>query len=801
MLQGVLLYGCLLIGVLYWVVVDESHIKPLLIDSAGTHTVTLRGTVVQPVQHVHGKVVMIVEISTIERNGTFRPMASLLRLTWRGPDQTVLQGDHIEVTTRVHSPFGVSNPGGFDYRKYLTRKGIQAIAFVSGPGKVHIVRDVQEGRLSSVFHTVDRWRDRVRGAALASLDGKALGLYLGMIIGEQSFIASHIRDAFMITGTVHIISISGSHLGLLAFLSFFLTKSFVRRMPAHWIEQLSRHIIPERVAVIVTIPLVVFYTLLAGSEIATVRSLLMILLFLFGVWLGRKRDILWALGIAALAVAIHNPWALYDVSFQLSYGAVLAIALAIRWGSEHDREQTPNVMKRLGHWLGQYLRMGVAVTLATLPLVAYYFNHIAWIGLLTNLLVVPFVGIIAVPIGLLSAVGVLFTGWDVLPLRALNQRVFEGLAQLVSFLSHIPGVEWHVASPTLFSIALFYLIVLVVAWRWNKGHAQWAGVVILGLLLVWWGWAPRSFGNEGWLRVTFLDVGQGDATVLELPGGQTVLIDAGGAFERWDAGQSIVGPYLWDRGIRRIDHVIATHPQLDHVGGLLWIMKKFEVGHYWTNGVIRDAPFYQRLQDVIREARIQEQVIEKGQEIVASPFCRLSSLNPTVPRVASERVISGADLNNLSIVTRLDCGPHSFLFTADVERDALERLRHDPMMQDVHVVKIPHHGAKSSFYEPWIKEVGAEVAVASAGKKNRYGHPALNVLDAYERQNMAVFRTDVDGAIWITANLASSEKTIRTGKELQLVLIRPTNQTELQQLIAQEASNWGRLWSQWTGQI
>ena len=285
-------------------------------------------------------------------------------------------------------------------------------------------------------------------------------------------------------------------------------------MPAHWIEQLSRYIIPEQVAVIVTIPLVVFYTLLAGSEIATVRALLMILLFLVGVWLRRERDILWALGVAALVITIHDPWVIYDVSFQLSYGAVFAMALVIRWDSKHDSEQTPNVMKRLKHWLRQYVRMGIAVMMATLPLVAYYFNHIAWIGLLTNLLIVPFVGIIAVPIGLLSAVGVLVSGWDALPLSALNQRVFDGLALLVSSLSHIPMVEWHVASPALFSIAFFYLVVLIVAWRWHNGRAQWAGVIILGLLLVWWGWSPRSFGNEGWLRVTFLDVGQGDANSL-----------------------------------------------------------------------------------------------------------------------------------------------------------------------------------------------------------------------------------------------------------------------------------------------
>lgn len=302
------------------------------------------------------------------------------------------------------------------------------------------------------------------------------------------------------------------------------------------------------------------------------------------------------------------------------------------------------------------------------------------------------------------------------------------------------------------------------------------------------------------MRVTFLDVGQGDATVIELPGGKTILIDGGAAYERWDFGRAVVGPYLWDRGIRRIDHVIATHPQLDHIGGLAWVVRKFGVGEFWSNGIIRTEPFYQKLREAVKERGLNEQIGWKGRDIVRGGSCRMQVLNPS--RGGSSEVHAqpmsrgGTLLNNLSIVVDLTCGRHSFLLTADAEIEALGNLIGDPDGQPARVVKIPHHGAKSSLNQRWVNRLEAEVAVVSAGRGNRYGHPAPAVLKVYEQKGIKIFRTDRDGAVWITANPFSPTFTIHTAVEQ---LLRPVHFDA--SLLNHERKNLIRIWNKWSGAI
>ncbi len=295
------------------------------------------------------------------------------------------------------------------------------------------------------------------------------------------------------------------------------------------------------------------------------------------------------------------------------------------------------------------------------------------------------------------------------------------------------------------------------------------------------------------MRVTFLDVGQGDATVLELPDGQVVLIDGGASYSKLDMGQAVVGPYLWDQGIRRIDHVIATHPQWDHMGGLAWVIKKFEIGQYWSNGIIRENEFFQRVQKAIRDVGLTEQVAWKGTDITKAGPCLLKVLNPPLPDKPRPSIRGssrgGSELNNQSLVTKLDCGSHSFLLTADAEWDALERLNQMANDRASQVVKVPHHGAKSSLNREWINQLQADAVVISAGRNNRYGHPMPAVLEAYREQGFPIYRTDQDGAVWITASLLSPNLSIHTAQDQ---LLKPVTIEGL--VFENELKNLKRIW-------
>ena len=798
--QGLIIFGSLMAGVLYWTVSLSLTSGSGLLEVAGQHPVQIIGTVAEPVRHAPNRAVMILDVTGAGEQDGLIPTGGRFRLTWRGPDRVPHQGDRIAATARIRPPSGLINPGGFNYEAYLLDHGITAVASVSGPGQV-VVLPAEPGLSRwAPIRFVERWRERVRNAALISLDGSALAIYLGMIIGEPDYVTPELRDLFMATGTVHILSISGSHLGLIAWLSYVFVARLCRLLPASWLLALSRHTTPSRLAAAITIWPVVFYTLLAGAQVATVRSLVMILIFLLAVWLGRANRLPEALAVAALVILLSDPRALFDLSFQLSFLSVLAIALVVSGKSAEESSDYPTVPTwpaKAKSWIIGYLTVTGGITLLTLPLVARHFHQIAWLGMAANFVVIPFAGFLLVPVGLGSAIWLLVSGSETLPAASINQTLGDLLTDAVRMMAQVPNAEWHVASPAIPAMAAFYLL-LIVAWRLRRPVVRWGALVAAGLLVIWWAGSPRLSPDGETLRVTFLDVGQGDACLIELPDGQTVLIDGGAAYDTLDMGRAVIGPFLWDRGITRLDHVIGTHPQLDHVGGLAWVAETFPIGHYWGNGVNRDEPLYQRMRAGLAAQAIIEERAEAGYDIIDSGPCRLHVLNPP-PAGEIERAVirrsAGSMLNNASVVTRLDCSAHSFLFTADIEADAIARL-HENESFSARVLKVPHHGARSSLQTQWIAHVHPEIAVISVGRTNPYGHPAPIVLQAYESQGSRVLRTDQLGAIQIAARLSSPTMTIQGTRDL---LLKPV--TIGSNMWCEEYSNLRKLWTRWRGAL
>lgn len=793
--QGMIGYGGCLLGIMIWAVTSWADPDARLIEEADDSTHRIIGSVVEPVTYDPTRLIAVVAVDYMDG----QPKTGRLRLTWREPDAPVRRGDRVHFDARVRAPKGTVNPGGFDYEAYLARKNITAVSSITGPGALRVQDVHEEGAcimLRCLWRMSETWRNQVRTAALRSLKGPAEGLYLGMIVGHQRYIPDDVREPFMATGTAHIIAISGTHLGLLAFLSFFLIRNGLRRIPAGWYEALSRHVTPTRLAAALTVAPVIFYTFLAGSRVGTVRALLMILLYLLAVWLGRNRDLLLALAMAALVILVHSPKALFEVSFQLSFLSVLAIALILRRMEprELQADPAPSIRSKVMTWGSAYLVLTTTVSLATIPLIAFYFNQFPWLSLPANLVVVPLGGFLAVPVGLISAVWLLIAGGQGLPLASLNQVVFDALAAAAAVFAQIPGAVWRVASPSIPAIIVFYLFLLgVILWRGFKSGRV-CCVIGIVLLLGWWAWSPRwtLFGDA--LRVTFLDVGQGDACVIELPRGETVLIDAGPAYETLDMGRAAVAPFLWDRGIRRLDHVIATHPQLDHIGGLPWILETFDVGEFWTPGIPRNKGFYDRLQQTLHAQGLEPHVAREGVPIATSGSCRFWVMNPSGhTRPVSSVSGRAGDLNNQSIVTKLECRGASFLFTADVERDAIGRLGPIRTTGEPFVLKVPHHGGRSSLDTGWLERIGPAVAVISVGR-NPYGHPAPLVIDAYKRAGYRLFRTDRDGAVWVTRAPGKNALEVKTARSYKL---RPVSLGS--DVVADEIRNLHVLVNRWMG--
>ena len=773
---GCLVFGVLLAGLASAALAQLKAEPPAWIRTVGAQKVDVIGVVAEPVRFGPDRAVVIVSVQRLALPDRTVPVGGRIRLAVRGSVPPLVVGDVIEFTTRLHPPRGLWNPAGYDYGAHLRRAGVHAVGSVTLHQEGAGLRILARG-FSAPLAAVDQWRARIRDAALRTLEDPIAGIYLALVTGESGYLSQDIRDAFMASGTTHILSISGSHLGLIGVVVFWAVHRGVLALPAWWVLRLSRGTTATRVAAAATIPPVTAYALLGGAEVATVRSLIMTLVAVAAVLVGRSHSIGYGLALALVGIVAWDPLAPFDISFQLSFLSVLVIIMLMKNRRLRDEETTLGTFRERSTWEGlkagtvDVLLVSLVVTLASAPLVATYFNQVAWVGGLSNLLVVPLVGFLVLPVGLLVCLATLLSGaGGELVGAAVVRPLLEVLVWVVQTCAAVPGAELRVASPPVWQMAGFFLLLGVALIWWRCGSGRLAGALAGGLLLLWV-WSPRDLPAAGTFRVTFLDVGQGDAALVETADGRAMLIDGGAAFESYDAGRMVIAPVLWDRGIRRLDVVVATHPQLDHVGGLAFVLRKFEVGQLWTNGVAREAVFLHRLERIVTERHVPARAVTAADGVLALGSCQAHVLNPDASEGPGAARAEGARLNNQSIVLHLACGSSPVLFTGDIESEAENRLARLSQPLKAAVLKVPHHGAKGSVYEPLLRAVNPQLAVVSVGQANAYGHPSPAMVDTYRGLGIALLRTDRHGAVSIIGTPAGLQVTCQSGREFRRVVL------------------------------
>ncbi len=775
----VLLAAMTLIGVLR-VQVDTRFISSEDLSRYATgEAVSTIGILWDPIQHGPDGALLDLTAVGVDLGGKIHPARGKLRLRLRELDADFGYGDRIRVTAKLRPPQGVQNPGGFDYRTYLAREGIGAVASIRRPDAISRISPGAPG----LFRSVYVWREEIRQTLGASLSPAAASILGAMLIGETRSLSPEIRETFMISGAAHILSISGSHLAFVAGLTFALARLLLRRIPGPWLLRIARKITINRLAVLFTLPPVLFYTLLSGSQAATVRSLIMILVYLATLCVQREHQPLNSLAIAFLIVTIPDPLAIFSISFQMSYTAVFALALAAERSSlRTDRaSRTSRWADSRWPWIGplrdpiqSLLFMTVMAGGATIPFTAHYFNQIAWVGFLSNPIVVPLVGWVIVPLGLVCGIGSLILGTGALPLSGLNEALAGVLLKSVEGFARIPGAELHAPSPPVLVIIALYLIGWIL---WTRRYDRfWRSLwVTLCLLPVaFWGFRLLAPAPRDVLRVSFLDVGQGDAIWIEGPEGQTLLIDGGTAYESFDMGRLVVGPFLWNTGHRKVDVVVVSHPQRDHVGGLVYVLRKFKVGEIWTAGDDSEAGFYDQFRRVVREKGIPERrVNETGPPNLVRGNFQIRALHPLPPSESmtgagikskdGRRPLGG---NDRSLVLRIQYKEAVILLTGDIERGAQRELARWGSLLQSTVLKVPHHGSRSSLHPGFLSGTAPEIAVISVGANNPYGHPAPDALAAYLALGSRIYRTDRDGAVLYRTD--GEKHWIRTAREMTL---------------------------------
>ncbi len=754
-------------------------------DDTAKHVLT--GRIVSALDRDPDRTGFVVSLHTLDS----ATASGKVRVSVREAVTHVGYGDIVRLTGKLFEPQGFRNPGGFDYAAHLAQSGISRMVALRDASGIEVL-----GRGSGLFRQIQDWREQIRQAFRSSLSGQGSAILQAMVLGEEGDLTDDVRDRFMAAGVTHIISISGSHLGMLAVLCFGLMRVSLRLLPERRYLQLTLATDPKKIAALMALPLVIFYTLLAGGQMATVRSLIMLSTAMAALLLDRDDALLHALALAALSILILSPQALFDLSFQLSFISVWIIgSVVLVWNELQIRQMT--VLGRAGKGLVLLVIISLSTAIATGPLVARYFNQVSFAGLFANILVVPFAGMLVVPAGLLCGILSLFLGH--LPLAGLNQLVANLFLASVSFFAGLPFSQFSPPSPGiiwLFCYTLFVgsLFVLFRSWllarfkpfenplRPPRGPLLLvaASALALGLLSI------RALLPSAEPEVYFPDVGQGDAAVITLPGGKNILIDGGGTYDdRFDVGRRVLAPFLWNRGIRKLDLVVLSHPHPDHMNGLLFILNRFEVRELWTHGLDTDLPGHA---DLLRLAA-EKHVIHIVRRAVDPPVilgpAELTVLHPAASFRSRERKGYAAE-NDRSLVFRVALAGRVLLFTGDIGRGAEAGLIRAGKDVKCDLIKVPHHGSKSSSSAGFVRAAAPAVSVFTVGKKNRYRHPADEVVEEYIGTGSRVLRTDRDGGLCI-ALCKDGLRDVRWN-DREIMRIGPSGSA------ATERENWKRVW-------
>jgi competence protein ComEC len=694
---------------------------------------TIEGWVASDPEHVPTGTRVPIDVSAVERGGIRRSLGLRVLINLDGrPFDPLLPGDIVRVTTRLRAPRGFVNPGSPDAAKRAAADDIAAI------GSVHAVAlsrmDWPPRR--SLARLIAEERARMLKAVMARLDGDARGLVESLVLGDRGDVSRPLDDAFRTAGVSHVLSVSGLHLAIAAFL-FYVG---LRRLLVRVTRLASRHLV-ARVAALLALPAVVAYTMLTGAAVATVRSCIVALVWLGAVALGRRTTAMQALALAALVILCASPLELFDPSFQLSFAASAGTAtLGVRWA---PRGPVSGVARKLMRWVLRLCAASAAAILATAPIGAWHFAQLAPAGMISNLVVVPLAELGVVPIGL---TGCLLAVAHV-PGGSLLLHVAGWLAQVmalftVGFARLVPA--WRVPAPNLVEIVAWYTALVALA---LVGRRALRLTMLCALLLIASSlWRAIARATSTTLRATFLDVGQGDACVVELPHGHVMIVDGGGSFDpNFDPGQSVLAPFLWRRGIRRVDLIVLSHPHPDHANGLPFIVEHFPVAAVWTNGQETTQPGTVALLEAARRHGVS---LESPRTLDLGG----SRIRPLAPLDSDGKIATdmARSENDNSLVIDVTWRGRKLLFTGDVEAEGEAELvaRGDPLAADV--VKVPHHGSKTSSTAQLIAATHPSLAVISAGEHNRWHFPHAPVLARWTKAGARILRTDRDGGVTVT---------------------------------------------------
>lgn len=656
------------------------------------------------------------------------------------------------IGTRIRFPaylkpfINFNNPGRYNYELSMRLKMISCSASVTDG---RYVAPMGKGSPGPVLEMIEYFRKPARDFLDKKLSSRDGSLYKALLLGERENITQEMREPFDITGMGHVLAVSGLHIGIIAWLSFVFI---------YWALSRSRILLLrfeiKKIAAFFTCIPVLLYTALAGFQVSGQRAMVMTLAYLVSIIIGREKEIWSTLTLSALCILAVDPLAVRSISFQMTFMAVTGIV----WLTPVFQKIITDLFKdrihrrainRVLFYFTSMVAASLSAVIFLMPVIVYYFHRISFLTIPANLLIIPLLAFIVLPSGLLALLVLIFSPFTAEIFLGIG---VQGLHLMMYIINHLSGFSWSslwMVTPNLFEILLFYSALFCLMsfkkWRWIKYCL--AFILLLSIAdISYWVYQVRFYNH---MRVTFIDVGQGNAAYLQLPKGKRMIIDGGGfSGGSFDTGRSIVAPFLFNRKILKIDYLVLTHPHSDHMNGLRFIASEFNPTEFWHNGETVDRPEFHELMNIVRSKDIKAYThcdLVKGRIISE---VKVEILHPAEERLPFHNAHDSRDVNNNSLVLRLSYMGKSILFTGDIEEDAekiLVKRFGDQLKSDV--MSVPHHGGRDSSSKAFLDRVKPEVSITSSGKGNRFGFPHKETLERLNRVGSGIFRIDEKGAV------------------------------------------------------
>ena len=656
-------------------------------------------------------------------------------------------GDIIEVKGKYEEPESRRNYKGFDYKLYLKTKNILGTLKTTNIKKVsHKI----ENPIEYIESKSIKLSENLKQKANDILPQEIASIFIGIILGDTTEISEEVIENFRNANMSHILAVSGMHMSYLILL----------------VTQIIGKLIGKKQAYYISIILIIEYMFLTGFSASIIRAGIMGIILISSKIFYKNNDVLTNIAISALIILLKNPYTILDLSFQFSYGGTIGIILFQKFISKNFLEKIIKSKKII-----EIISVTISAQIIILPISIIQFNKLNIYFILTNL-------IIGFIIGPVMACGFIFL--ITLIINVKTAQIFSIILQiaiktliLTSQIAKLPYSNIYLSTPNFIQIIIYFLsihIFMFIYYIYNtknktqtvkrfrniismikfylkyrmtpktKSRTKIISIIIIALIMV-----MQIIPKD--LKVYFVDVNQGDSTFIVTPKGKTILIDGGGS-SYTNVGKNTLLPYILDRGYTKIDIAIISHMDLDHCDGIIYLMDKIKIKTIIIGKQYEESDNYKRFVKLAKEKRIEVKIVEAGENINIERNVNLDILWPDSKNKISENAI-----NNNSLVFKLKYKKYSILFTGDIEEIAEKTIleRYKNMLQST-ILKVAHHGSKTSTTPEFLKAVKPRYALIGVGKNNKFGHPSENTIKKLKEMKVKIFRTDELGEITIKMN-------------------------------------------------